>query len=125
MSKTTMVLAGLLVALGVSVFVSLGSDDPELLIPAFFGLLLLFCGWMSFNRSRRMIWMPIAIVVAAVGFIFPLVRGVQAIVQAYSENDDLARPLAVTEELVMSGLCLLITAMGVRRFLAASRANAA
>jgi len=122
MSKATMAIAVLLMVLGATVFAMAGADDPELLIPAFFGVLLVLCEWMSLSRTRRVVWLPIAEIIGVVGTIFPLVRGLQAIVKAYTENDELAQPFAVMEELVMAGLCLIVTIVCVRRFHAASKA---
>jgi len=125
LAKLTIGFGVLLGLIGLGYFFATGSAHPTSLIPLWFGLVLIICGALSLteNARRRMLWMHIAVTVALLGFIFP---GFMAIKEwAAAHGGPLAHPAAVQEQAVMSVVCLILTALCVRSFIAARRARTA
>lgn len=125
MAKLTIGFGILLGLIGAGYFVATGSAHPTALIPLWFGLALIICGALSLteNAPRRMLWMHIAVTIALLGFLFP---GFMAIKEwAAANGGPLAHPAAVQEQAVMSIVCLILTALCVRSFIAARRSRAA
>ena len=125
MAKLTIGFGVLLGLIGVGYFVATGSAHPTSLIPLWFGFVLIVCGALSLteNARRRMLWMHIAVTIALLGFIFP---GFMAIKEWVAANGgSLAHPAAVQEQAVMSVVCLILTALCVRSFIAARRSRTA
>jgi hypothetical protein len=125
LAKLTIGFGVLLGLIGVGYFVSTGSTHPTALIPLWFGLALIICGALSLteNARRRMLWMHIAVTIAFFGFLFPGVMAIKEWIGAHGGR--LAHPAAVQEQAVMSIVCLILTALCVRSFIAARRSRAA
>ena len=70
-----------------------------------------------------MLWMHIAVTIALLGFLFPGFMAIKEWVAARSAP--LAHPAAVQEQAVMSAVCLILTALCVRSFVAARRSRTA
>ena len=125
MAKLTIVFGIVLGIIGIGYFWGTGSTHPTSLIPLWFGLVLIICGGLSLteNASRRMLWMHIAVTVGLFGFVFP---GFMAIKEwAAAHGGPLAHPAAVQEQAIMSGVCLVFTALCVRSFITARRSRTA
>jgi hypothetical protein len=124
MAKITTAFGVALILLGGISFFATGSVHPTALIPAYFGLALLVCGWLanSPDNRRRMIVMHIAVTVGLVGF---LGSGAMAIVETVKASGPLAHPAAVESQVAMAVLCLVYVVLCVRSFIAARRARSA
>lgn len=125
MAKLTIGFGVLLGLIGVGYFVATGSAHPTALIPLWFGCALIICGVLANteNPRRRMLWMHIAVTLALFGFLLP---GFMAIKEwARASGGPLAHPAAVQEQAVMSFVCLILTALCVRSFIAARRSRTA
>jgi hypothetical protein len=123
MGKITIAFGVLLIVLGGISFFATGGIHPTALIPAYFGLALLICGWLanSPDNRRRMIVMHIAVTVALVGL---LGSGAMAIVETVkAHGGPLAYPAAVESQVAMAALCLVYVVLCVRSFIAARRAR--
>ena len=125
MAKLTIGFGVLLGLIGAGYFVATGSTHPTALIPLWFGLVLILCGALSRTEDarRRMLWMHIAVTIALLGFLFP---GFMAIKEwAGAHGGPLAHPAAAQEQAVMSIVCLILTTLCVRSFIAARRSRIA
>jgi hypothetical protein len=125
LTKLTIGFGVLLGLIGVGYFVATGSTHPTALIPLWFGLALIICGALAITEDarRRMLWMHIAVTIALFGFLFPGFMAIKEWVAAGS--GPLAHPAAVQEQAVMSIVCLILTALCVRSFIAARRSRTA
>jgi hypothetical protein len=126
MAKMTIAFGVVLILLGLGCFVATGSAHPTSLIPTWFGLILALSGFLANTEDakKRMLWMHIAVTVGLLGFLFPGVMSVTALVKAHLSQVELARPAAVYEQLAMAVVCLIFVALCVRSFIAARRARA-
>ena len=121
MARLTMVVGVLLILLGAGVYVGV-AHAPTALIPAYFGVALLLCGALANTEDakRRALWMHIAVTLGLVGFLFPFVRSIGGAVKMVSGHaDQVSRPLAVQESMVMALICLIFTVLCVRSFVRA------
>jgi hypothetical protein len=125
MAKLTIVFGVLLVVLGLASFVLTGSSHPTSLIPAAFGLVLALSGGLASGNDakKRMLWMHIAGTVGLIGFIFPAVMSIKALVHAHAQQVELAHPAAVHSQLIMAFVCLIFVILCVRSFIAARRSR--
>ena len=125
MAKLTIAFGGMLGLIGVGYFIATGSTHPTALIPLWFGLGLILCGALATTEDtrRRMLWMHIAVTLALLGFLFPGFMAIKEWVGAH--GGPLAHPVAVQEQALMSFVCLILTALCVRSFIAARRSRAA
>lgn len=125
MAKLTIGFGVLLGLIGAGYFVATGSAHPTALIPLWFGLALIICGALAITEDsrRRMLWMHIAVTIALFGFLFPGFMAIKEWVAAGS--GPLAHPAAAQEQAVMSFVCLILTALCVRSFIAARRSRTA
>ena len=125
MAKLTIVFGVLLIVLGVTSFVLTGSSHPTSLIPAGFGLVLALSGWLASgdDAKKRMLWMHIAVTVGLVGFIFPAVMSIKALVHAHAQQVEVAHPAAVHSQMIMAFVCLVFVILCVRSFIAARRSR--
>lgn len=125
MAKTTIWFAAALILLGVGFFAVTGGHAPTALIPLFWGVALWICGLMARTEDgkRRMLVMHIAVTIALLGFLFP---GIRAMRDGFKllHGQAILRPLATWEESLMAALCLVLTVLFVRSFIAARRARA-
>src|SRR5579875_2814960 len=99
MAKIAMVFGALLIVLGAAYFVVTGSAHPTSLIPAWFGIALVFCGVLANTEDakKRMLWMHIAVTIGLIGFLFPAIRAGMAF--AHSAAMTTIQRTAATEEL--------------------------
>jgi hypothetical protein len=125
LAKLTIVFGVLLGIIGAGYFVTTGSVHPTALIPLWFGLALIICGVLARTEDtrRRMLWMHIAVTVGLFGSLFPGFMAIKEWVAA--RGGPLAHPAAVQEQAVMSIVCLVLTALCVRSFIAARRSRTA
>lgn len=125
MAKLTIGFGVLLGLIGAGYFVATGSAHPTALIPLWFGLALIICGALATTEDsrRRMLWMHIAVTISLLGFLFPGFMAIKEWVAAGS--GPLAHPAAAQEQAVMSFVCLILTALCVRSFIAARRSRTA
>ncbi|HXS11099.1 MAG TPA: hypothetical protein VN734_00225 [Acidobacteriaceae bacterium] len=125
MAKLTIGFGVLLGLIGAGYFVATGSAHPTALIPAWFGLALIIFGALAVteNARRRMLWMHIAVTIALLGFLFPGFMAIKEWMAA--RGGPLTHPAAVQEQAVMSLVCLILTALCVRSFIAARRSRTA
>ena len=123
MAKLTIGFGVLLGLIGAGYFFATGSAHPTALIPLWFGLALIICGALALTEDtrRRMLWMHIAVTVALFGFLFPGFMAIKEWVAA--SGAPLAHPAAVQEQAVMSVVCLILTGLCVRSFIAARRSR--
>jgi len=125
LAKLTIGFGVLLGLIGAGYFFATGSTHPTALIPLWFGLALIICGALSLTEDtrRRMLWMHIAVTIALLGFLFPGFMAIKDWVAAGGAS--LAHPAAVQEQAVMSVVCLILTGLCVRSFIAARRSRTA
>lgn len=114
----------LLVLLGVITYFVVVPHAPTALIPAGFGLLLILCGALARTEDtkKRMLWMHIAVTLGLVGAIMPLVRGLVPAIHML-QGQDVVRPKAVIEEMLMALICIIFMALCIRSFISARRAR--
>lgn len=118
MAKATIWFGAALMVLGIAFFLGTGSVHHTALIPTWFGLALVLCGWLSLAApAQRMAWMHIAVTVGLIGFVFPAVRAGLAL--AHGAAGAIGHAPAVDEELAMAIICLIFTVLCVRSFIAA------
>lgn len=127
MAKIMMIVGFVLVALGISYWGVTGRIAPTALIPAYFGIALMICGARARtdNVKRRMLFMHVGVTISLMGFLFPFIRAVMTMAKAPAGSNLLIKSLAVQEEMVMAIICLVLTLLCVRSFIAARRAPAA
>lgn len=114
MPKPTLVISVLLIALGVSAFLFSGSRTA--LMPAYVGLVLALLGGLAivFEGGRRHL-MHVAAVVALLGALAPAAA---LVIRAAQMS-----PLALSVNLGMLVLCIVLLALMVRSFIAARKAR--
>jgi len=122
LAKLTIGFGVLLVILGVAGFVLTGSAHPTALIPCWFGLALVVCGALAStpNPKRRMLWMHVAVTLALMGWVFPLVRVIGAARRGVPLAPGTGNA-AMLEQEAMILVCLVFTMLCVRSFVAARR----
>ena len=129
MAKLTIGFGVALIIVGVLGFVLTGSVHMTALIPAWFGIALALCGALANTEDarRRMLWMHIGVTIGLVGFLFPGIRAGMALARAHAAGvmPPATTRAAVHEELAMSLICLVFTALCVRSFIAARRGRVA
>jgi len=123
MPIATLVLGGLLIALGVISFVATGSEHYTALIPSAFGLVFELIGALALQPSLRKHAMHAAAALALIGFLATVSGFGQAI--TLLQGGTVARPPAAVARTVMSILCLGFVILCVRSFIAARRAQQA
>ena len=137
MAKITLIFAALLILLGaIGYFGEPGAKEKEsassasevsappkrsvtALIPAFAGILLLICGGLAFDESRRMHAMHGAVLVGLLGFLAAAGRGTMGLVKLMSDADVNRRSLLFVW--LMAILCAVFVAMCVRSFIEARK----
>jgi len=125
MAKVTILFGVILLVLGAGFYFATGAVAPTSLIPAGFGILLIFFGVLanSPEPGRRMLWMHVAVTLGLLGFLFPAFMTIKSLAKAHGAP--LARPLAIAEQGIMAVVCLIFVAFCVQSFIAARRARAA
>lgn len=108
-----------LIALGVWGYTTAETTSPTALIPAAFGLILLFCGVMARNPQKRKTYMHIAAGLGLLGFLGGL-PGLFKFGYVVT-GAPVARPHSVISQSLMSVLCIAFTWLCVRSFASARR----
>ena len=141
MYKITILFGVLLIATGLTGYVGTGSEQKTALIPAGFGVILLICGLLAANESRRMMAMHIAVLIGLLGALgstislfTPLFREDQSetglIEKLVTFIPDLFRQAgngeaAVISKLVTLILCVVFVGLCIRSFIQARKAREA
>jgi hypothetical protein len=122
MAKLTIGFGILLIALGAWGFFGTGGQHPTALIPGYFGLAMVICGVLanSPNDKKRMLWMHIAVTIGLVGLIAAGSRAGMVLARSHGDLTHEAS-VAVTDQIVMSVICLVYVALCVRSFITARR----
>jgi hypothetical protein len=124
MAKLTIVFGVLLIAVGAWGFFGTGAIHPTALIPAYFGLVLGWCGVLSLAQpAKRMVWMHIAVTAGLLGFVGAGAMAIVELVKAHGAP--LAYPAAVEAQAMMAAICLIFVGVCVRSFIAARRERVA
>lgn len=125
MAKTAMMFGFVLMVLGVGMFVATGNAHPTALIPAWFGVVIALCGALARTEDakKRMLFMHVAVTVGLIGFLFPGIMAVRAMMKSHA-GLAVDRP-AVHEQMAMTVICFVFVLLCVRSFIAARRARAA
>ena len=125
MVRLTRVTGIVLIVLGVVYFVMTGSAHPTPLIPSIWGVLLLICGILAISKDtkRVMLWMHIAVTLGLFGFLFPGIRAAMTFAKPAALT--VVKRTAAQEEVIMSVICLIFTALCVRNFVSNRRARLA
>ena len=125
MARVTIAFGAALIVLGAVSFFATGGTHPTALIPVYFGIGLLVCGFLANSPSdkRRMIVMHIAVTVGVLGF---LGSGVMAILETVrAHGGPLAHPAAVESQAAMAINCVVYVGLCIRSFIAARRSRSA
>jgi peptidoglycan/LPS O-acetylase OafA/YrhL len=125
MARVTIAFGAALIVLGAVSFFATGGTHPTALIPVYFGIGLLVCGFLANSPSdkRRMIVMHIAVTIGVLGF---LGSGVMAILETVrAHGGPLAHPAAVESQAAMAIICVVYVGLCVRSFIAARRSRSA
>jgi hypothetical protein len=125
MARVTIAFGAALIVLGAVSFFATGGTHPTALIPVYFGIGLLVCGFLANSPSdkRRMIVMHIAVTVGVLGF---LGSGVMAILETVrAHGGPLAHPAAVESQAAMAIICVVYVGLCIRSFIAARRSRSA
>jgi hypothetical protein len=112
-----------LMALGIAGYYGTGQTSLTALIPLGFGVLLVLCGALAREESRRKHAMHGAAVLALLGFLGPL-RVLPQMV-ALLQGDQVAHRAAVLDQLAMMLLCGILLALCIRSFVTARRSRIA
>ena len=121
MAKVTIGFGIVLILLGAWGFIGTGDAHPTALIPAYFGLVIAWSGYLAISpkESQRKLWMHVAVTAGLLGF---LGAGAMAIVEnVKAHGGPLAHPVAVESQMAMAGICLVFVLLCVRSFIAARR----
>lgn len=122
MVRITAVLAVILVALGLGLYVGTGMEHVTALIPAFFGAALGICAWVgSRGEKARMHSMHVAVLLALFG-IGGTASGLVAVIK-HLGGAALDRPPAAYGRAAMAVLCAAYVVLAVRSFIQARRAR--
>ena len=126
MAKTTVAFGVILIVLGAAFFLATGSHAPTALIPAYFGIVLAFCGLLAGtgDSKKRMLFMHVAVTIGLIGFLFPGFRALGDAVKL-ARGETLLRPVAFEEEAAMAVLMLIFVLLCVRSFTAARKGRIA
>jgi hypothetical protein len=117
------VLAVVLVALGVGLYLVSGRESVTALIPAFFGVAFGLCAALATTPTRRKHAMHAAAVLALLG-VGGSARGIPDAVTLLG-GGSVERPAAAWGQVAMMLLCLVFLVLAVRSFVAARRARKA
>lgn len=121
MPIVTIVYGLLLVALGVISYVGTGMISVTALIPAFFGLPLIVCGFIARDEAKLKHAMHGAAVLGLLGF-FGSINGL-AQLPALLRGDELARPDAVKAQAIMCVLSVIFVLLCIKSFVDARKAR--
>ncbi len=121
MALPTLLIAGLLIALGAVSYTLSESKSFTAFIPSVVGLLIGLCGLLALKESLRKHAMHAAALLGLLGFVGGLMRpGMQL---AKGESIDWGS-LKVVTQLGMAGLCLIFVLLCINSFIQVRRARA-
>ena len=113
MYKTTILFGALLIITGLVGYLGTGSEQKTALIPAAFGIVILICGLLAANESRRMMAMHIAV-------LFGLLGAIGVVPVLLKEGQPQA---AFISKVVTLILCVIFVGLCIRSFIAARKAR--
>lgn len=119
MPRITIIFGVVLIGLGAVSYLATGMVSITALIPAFFGLVLVFLGALAGNQTRRRIVMHIAVLVGFLG-IAGTFKGLLQL-PTYFTGGELARPEAVLAQGIMCLLSFVYVGLCVKSFVDARR----
>ena len=117
MHKAAISFGAFLIVLGIVSYLLTGQASVTALIPSFFGLGLVLTGWIARNDDLRKHAMHAAAVIALLGVLGSLGRGVPALMSG-------STGIAVVMQLVMGLSLLIFLILCVRSFIEARRGGA-
>jgi hypothetical protein len=91
--------------------------SPTSLIPAYFGIALVLCGWIELGPAMWKWGMESAAVIALVGFIASGIRGFPKLSGALSGDMQIENPAAAKVQSLMAALCGIFFLLCVRSFI--------
>lgn len=118
MAKTTVAFGMVLIALGVGAMLWFGARTA--LIPAYFGLPLVICGWLARSDWLRKHAMHTAAVIALLGTVLPGIMVVGVLVKL-AWGAEIVRPVAFGVQTAMMVICGLLLVLCVSSFVAVRR----
>lgn len=121
MANVTIGFGAALAALGLGGYFGTGRASLTALIPLLFGLLLMLCGALARQESRRKHAMHAAAVLGLLGVLGPL-RVLPQMVTLLG-GGTVAHPAAVCAQLAMLVICAVFLVLCIRSFVAARRAR--
>ncbi len=123
MTKITLILAILMIALGLVAFVGTGRSNSMLLMPMMFGLALGVLGYMGIKREqKRKLFTQFSAVIATVGVVWAAAEAIRGY-GATRAAGILPDYLAMTAEIVMAVMLLIYVNLCVRSFAGVRRAR--
>ena len=122
MANTTIVFGAVLIVLGVGSYFGTNMVSPTALIPAAFGLLLIFFGIAARDEKRRKMAMHIAVMVGLVGFLGTFTGLLKLFTML--AGGEVQRPTAVVAQSIMAVLMLVYVGLCVKSFIDARRRRA-
>lgn len=123
MPAITIVLAGLLIALGIVTRLLSDSPSVTVLVPAFIGAAFLVCGLVALRAGARKHAMHAAAGLAVLAIAGS--AGALPQLPALIAGDEVQRPLAVVARSITFALCAVFVVLAVRSFIAARLARRA
>lgn len=108
----------ILTVLGVGLYFGTGMKSATAMIPAFFGVPILICGFLAKDEKKRMMAAHIAALFGVLGTLAGIGRGLMTVIKGNPG-------IAGIATLVMGLICLFFTIACVRSFIAARKARQA
>lgn len=121
MSKVATVTGALLIALGIVFYVVSGEKSLTAFIPSVLGLVILICGLIARDETKRKAAMHGAVLFGLIGFLGSF-RGATKWPKILT-GQPVKLPLAAWEELAMAIICGIFVILCIRSFSAARRAR--
>lgn len=106
----------ILTVLGVGLYFATGMKSVTAMIPAFFGVPILICGFLAKDEKKRMMAAHIAALFGVLGTLAGIGRGLMTVIKGNPG-------IAGIATLVMGLICLFFTIACVRSFIAARKAR--
>jgi hypothetical protein len=119
MAKLTIVYGVIFIVMGLYGYFGISSESITALIPAFFGIPMLFLGWLALNEKYLKHAMHGAAVLTLLGF----AGTVGGLIKFFKMlgGAETARPAAVTVQAIMAVLCLVFLILAVKSFIDARK----
>ena len=120
MPKITLIFSILYVALGLAAFFLTGALHKTALIPAYFGVVLLFLGLLGQKENLRKHVMHAALLVVLLA-LFGTARSLLKLPSAFDGTAE--RPFAIYAQAATAVLSITFLALGIRSFIQARRSR--